>query len=404
MGNIRRDQRSVLLEDRRGIDLQDIDNYITTKQCGIIVKIALTFGLWRIIIMKRFRKMTVVCLIISMLMGLQSISPMADVSAEVSVPTSVKAAAVSASSIKITWAKLSRVSGYSVYRSTALSGKYFYVNSTVSTSFINTKLAASKTYYYRLKAYTISGGIKTFSAFSSICFAKTFKAQTVLKVGLDCSYPPMEFKNEKGQCAGFDVDLANAIAAKLKLKIQFVDTSWEAIFTALQAKKFDCIISSLSITEERKKVILYTQSYLSNSQVIVVKPGDTSINATKDLKGKRVGVQYGTTAEEAANTINATSPFKVLKRYDLLSEVFAALKNGKIDAVITDVIMAGDYVKKDSASFKLTKVSFYPDPIGIGFRKDESSLQKKVDAVITKMKADGSLAKLSIKWLGIDVT
>jgi len=358
--------------------------------------------------MRRFRKMTVVCLIISMLMGLQSITPTAAGSAKVSVPTSVKAVAVSSSSIKITWAKLSGVSGYSIYRSTAISGKYFYVNSTVSTSYINTKLAASKMYYYRLKAYTISGGIKTFSAFSSICFAKTFKAQTVvktvLKVGLDCSYPPMEYINEKGQYVGFDIDLAKAIGAKLKMKIQFVDTSWDAIFTALLAKKFDCIISSLTITEERKKHMLFTQEYIHNSLVIVVKPGNTSIKTTKDLKGKRVGVQRYTTAEEAANKINATSPFKILKTYDQMPEVFAALKNDKIDAIINDVIIAGYYVKKDSTSYKFSGVSFNPEPQGIAFRKEDSSLQKKVDAVITKMRADGSLAKLSIKWFGIDIT
>ncbi|MEI6603277.1 MAG: transporter substrate-binding domain-containing protein [Clostridia bacterium] len=358
--------------------------------------------------MRRFRKMILVCLVISLLMGLQSITPTATVSAKISVPTSVKAVALSSSSIKITWKKLSGVSGYSVYRATAKSGKYLYVKSTVSISYTNTKLTSSKIYYYRLKAYKISNGKKTYSAFSSICYAKTLKAtpiiRTVLKVGLDCSYPPMEYKNEKGQYAGFDVDLAKAIGAKLKLKIQFVPTAWDTIFTALKAKKFDCIISSLSITESRKSSILFTQAYISNSLVIVVKPDDSSINATTDLKDKRVGVQLYTTAEEAANKIDATSPFKILNTYDQLSEVFAALKDDKVDAIITDVIMAGDYIKKDSTSYKLSGVSFNPDPFGIGFRKDDSSLEKKVDTVITNMKKDGSLGQLSIKWFGIDIT
>ena len=247
-------------------------------------------------------------------------------------------------------------------------------------------------------------GCATTSGTPQATAAPSTVPQEVLRVGVDNSYPPMEYVDESGSTIGFDIDMANAIAQKLNMKIELVPTAWDAIFTALNAKKFDCIISSLSITDERKKTILYTQPYIANAQVIVVPANDTSITKTSDLLDKRVGVQLGTTAEEAGTKFTKTTPFKSFDKFDQVIQPFSEMKTGRIDAIIVDEVVARYYVTKDSASFKLSGVRLDPEPIGIGFRQDETVLQSKIDATLTAMKADGSLGEISKKWFGEDIT
>ena len=241
--------------------------------------------------------------------------------------------------------------------------------------------------------------------------ATPFEAPTIpptsqgkLTVGVDDSYPPMEFQDETGNRIGFDIDLANEIGKRLNMQVDFVSTSWGAIFTALEAKKFDCIISSLSITEKRKQSILFTQPYIANAQVIVVPNGNTSITKPEDLAGKRVGVQIGTTAEAAATEFQKTITFASIDPYETVIETFAEMKTGRLDAIIVDEVVARYYVTKDPSSYMLSGVKLAPEPIGIGFRLDETVLRDKVDLTITAMKADGTLGAISTKWFGDDIT
>ncbi|MEI6602520.1 MAG: ABC transporter substrate-binding protein [Clostridia bacterium] len=231
----------------------------------------------------------------------------------------------------------------------------------------------------------------------------TGTAMTVLRVGIDNTYPPMEFTDDSGNTVGFDIDLANAIAAKLNVKVEYVPTAWKSIFTGLDTNKYDCIISSLSITDERKKTILFSQPYISNAQVVVVPPSNTTITTPENLKDKIVGVQIGTTAEAAGTTFQKTIPFE-MKTYDQVIQPFAELKTGRIDAIIVDEVVARYYINKESASYKLSGIKLPPEPIGIGFKLSDTALQAKVEKIITDMKADGSLGTISKKWFGVDIT
>ncbi|MHB8061803.1 MAG: transporter substrate-binding domain-containing protein, partial [Ruminiclostridium sp.] len=121
-------------------------------------------------------------------------------------------------------------------------------------------------------------------------------------------YPPMEYKDDAGANAGFDIEVANALGEKLDKKVEFVTTAWTAIFTALDAEKYDCIISSLSITEERKKTLIYTRPYITNNQVIVVKKDTQDIKSEKDLKDKIVCVQMGTTSDDSCKEFMKETP------------------------------------------------------------------------------------------------
>jgi polar amino acid transport system substrate-binding protein len=126
------------------------------------------------------------------------------------------------------------------------------------------------------------------------------KKEGVIKIGLEDSFPPMEFRDSKNELKGFDIDLANEIGKKLGVKTEFVPTDFNGIILALKTGKFDAVISGLSITDERKKEIAFSDPYLMDSQIIIVKNGNTAIKKSEDLKGKTVGVGLGTTSENVA--------------------------------------------------------------------------------------------------------
>lgn len=224
----------------------------------------------------------------------------------------------------------------------------------------------------------------------------------VLRIGVDDVYPPMEFKDDKGATIGFDVEMANEIGKKLGKKVEFVSTAWDGIFTALKADKFDAIISSVSINEERQKEYEFTKPYISNSQVIIVGQKDTSIKSEKDLKGKNVGVQVGTTADESAEKFIKDTPF-TLKKYDQIIQPFSDLKVGRLDAIIVDEVVAKYYVTTDKQSYKLTGGRLTNEPIGVCIKKGNTDLRDKIQKAIDDLKADGTLKKISEKWFGDDL-
>lgn len=227
--------------------------------------------------------------------------------------------------------------------------------------------------------------------------------EEVLKIGVDDVYPPMEFKDDKGTTVGFDIDLGQEIGKKMNRKVELVSTAWDGIFLSLDTKKFDCIISSVSINEERQQKYSFTKPYIANSQVIVVSPKNTTINTEKDLAGKKVGVQTGTTADESCEKFLETIKFEV-KKYDQVIQPFADLKTGRLDAVVVDEVVAKYYVTQDKENFKVTGGRLTNEPIGICFRKDDTQLRDQVQKAIDDLKADGTMKKISEKWFGEDLT
>lgn len=226
----------------------------------------------------------------------------------------------------------------------------------------------------------------------------------VLRVGIDDTYPPMEYKDKDGNNVGFDIDLAKALGEKLGMKVEFVSTAWSAIFSALEADKYDCIISSLSITEERKKNIAYTRPYIANNQVIIVKSDNTTINSEKDLEGKIVAVQMGTTSDDACTEFNKVTPFKDFKKYEAMTEALNELKIGRVDAVVTDLVVGKYFVARDEKSYKLVDTTLPKEPIGIGCKKGNEELANKLDKALEELMKDGTLKKISEEWFGEDLT
>lgn len=226
-----------------------------------------------------------------------------------------------------------------------------------------------------------------------------------LTIGVDDTYPPMEFQDPNSdKDVGFDIDMANAIGKSLKKKVVIQSISWDGIFNALNAKKFDCIISSVSMTEEREQNYLFTKPYIANAQMIVVKKGDKSITKKEDLKGTEVAAQVNTTANDSANTLVKNGIALKLTTYDQIIQCFQALKAGKAKAVIVDEVVGEYYIKQSPKDYQSAAVNLTNEPIGVCFRKDDSALRDSVQTAIDGMVKDGSMKKISVKWFGKDLT
>lgn len=234
--------------------------------------------------------------------------------------------------------------------------------------------------------------------------SSTGTSDNVLRVGIDDTYPPMEYKDEAGNYTGFDIELAKEIGKKLNKDVEFVPTAWTAIFTGLSSNKYDCIISSLSITDERKKTIAYTRPYVANSQCIIVKSDNTSIGSEKDLGGKIVAVQMGTTSDDACVEFQKSMTFKEYKKYEAMTEALSELKIGRVDAVVCDLVIGKYFVAKDKESFKTVGTTLPNEPIGVGFTKENQAEADKVDKILEEMMNDGTLKAISEKWFGEDMT
>jgi len=228
---------------------------------------------------------------------------------------------------------------------------------------------------------------------------ENIKKAGTIKFGLEDSFPPMEYRNDKNELVGFDIDLGNKIAEKLGVKAEFVSTDFNGILLALKSNKFDAILSGLSMTDERKKEIAFAGPYLMGGQIIVVKAGNTTIKSSADLKGKVVAVELGATSEAAANKI---AGIKEIKKYDKVTEELQDLLIGRVEAVIVDGQVGGYYLASKKDQYTVLSEQLTKEPMGIGIKMEDKELQAEIQKNIEEFQKDGTLSKLSIKWFGFD--
>ncbi|MCX8129361.1 MAG: ABC transporter substrate-binding protein [Clostridia bacterium] len=228
---------------------------------------------------------------------------------------------------------------------------------------------------------------------------------SILRVGVDDSYPPMEYKDKDGKTTiGFDVDVAKELAKKLgKKDVEFISNDWTGIFDALETDKFDVIISSVSINDERNEKHSLTKPYIANKQVIVTKAGTTAIKSPEDLKDKKVGFQAGTTSEEfCKDTLKLDE--KNLSSYPLVTQPFMDLEAGRIEAIMVDVVVAKYYIANNKGKFVLAWESSEAEPMALCFPKKDTELRDKANQILDEMQKDGTMKAISEKWFGEDVT
>ncbi len=229
-------------------------------------------------------------------------------------------------------------------------------------------------------------------------------AKKKIVIGLDDSFPPMGFRDEKNNIVGFDIDMAKEAAKKLDMEVEFKPIDWSSKEAELSAKRIDALWNGMNITEERKKNVLFSDPYMESKQLIFVLAG-SPIKSAADLSGKVVGVQQASIGEEeVVKDVKLRSSLKDFKVYPDFIASFMDLNTGRVDAVVTDEILGRYYMSKEKGKYvaiekPLGEVGTY----GIGFRKEDTDLRNKMQKALDEMKKDGTSAKISQKWFGADI-
>lgn len=227
---------------------------------------------------------------------------------------------------------------------------------------------------------------------------QTLQTET-LTMGLDDTFAPMGFRDEKGNLVGFDIDLATEVAKRIGITIEFQPIDWSMKETELNAGNIDFIWNGYTITAERKEKVAFTKPYLENSQIIVTLAG-SDVATKADLAGKNVCVQAESSALDAINAEpQVASSFGKLVEYSTNNEAFSDLEAGRSDALVVDEVLARFYMKQNGQEkYKVLDEDFGDEEYGIGIRKADTELLKKVDAAMDEMRNDGTYDEIYQKW------
>ena len=228
-----------------------------------------------------------------------------------------------------------------------------------------------------------------------------------LKVAIDPTYEPFTYKTPDGKPTGFDVDIANAICAEMKRNCVFVEQVWDSMIPGLQARKYDVVVSSLSITEERKRVIDFSDRYYKTPSAIVVKKGVAYANPAS-LKGKRIGVLKGSTQEKWA--MGELKPAGVtVVPYEAQDQVYLDIKAGRLDGTVADKVeVHGGFLRKpEGKDYAYVgpdqyETKYYGDGIGIGMRKGQKDLKDQINKAIKTIRSNGTYNQIAKKYFDFD--
>ena len=227
------------------------------------------------------------------------------------------------------------------------------------------------------------------------------KSRGTLRIGLEGTYPPFNYKDDKGQLAGFDVDIAKAIAAKLGVKPEFTTTEWSGILAGLQAGKFDVIVNQVAATDKRRETFDFSEPYVISYPQLIVRTSETrKLDAPADLKGKKIGVGQGSNYAELAKGIEGAE----VRTYPGAPEYLQDLATGRIDVAINDSLLIPYLRDKTKLPVKAGAPIGKPESNAIPFRKGSPKFKQALDKALEELKADGSYAKISTKWFDRDVS
>jgi len=222
----------------------------------------------------------------------------------------------------------------------------------------------------------------------------------VYVVGTDAAYAPFESQNEKGEIVGFDIEVVQAVAAKAGIEVKFVNTPWEGIFNALGQGDRDMVVSAVTITEERKGTMDFSDPYFDAQQLIAVKE-TSKVAKFADLKRLKVGVQTGTTGDEAVSKLLGKTSTNI-KRFESTPLALKELEAGGVDAVVADNGVIIHYVANNpGGKFKtVADKDFVPEQYGIALKKGNTELLAKINKGLAEIKADGSYDAIFSKYFG----
>ena len=228
-----------------------------------------------------------------------------------------------------------------------------------------------------------------------------------LRIGVEGAYPPFSWKEADGSLKGFDIDIANAICAQMGRECTLVEQDWDGMIPALLARKYDAIIASMSITEERKKRVGFTSKYYNTPAMFVAADGSGLDVSAAGLSGKAVGVQRGTTHQCFMEKIY---PDADLRLYATQEEVFLDLAAGRLDAQFSDSLQADEGFLKTDAGKGYAFVGgpqfdleCHGEGAGIAVRKGEGELLDALNAAIVAIREDGTYKAINDQYFDFDV-
>lgn len=224
---------------------------------------------------------------------------------------------------------------------------------------------------------------------------RSIKESGKLVIGTDATFSPMEYKDNAGKIVGYDIDLGNNIAQGLGVKAEFKNIPWDNLFNALIQHKIDVIISSVTITDERKLKYGFSDPYLNAGQVIITARTRTDIKEPSNLAGKKIGVQKGTTNEQAAKKYTSDD---LVIRFDDFESATKSLVAGKLDAILSDLPGAKGIISANPV-LKIASDPFTNEYYGMVLRKEDTELLKQVNQALSVLRTKGILTDLKQKWL-----
>ncbi|WP_156888262.1 basic amino acid ABC transporter substrate-binding protein [Spirochaeta cellobiosiphila] len=245
-------------------------------------------------------------------------------------------------------------------------------------------------------------GIVFFTVLLALFVGQTYaggsQEDNVIVFASDVAYAPMEYVDENGDMVGFDIDMLAELAKVGGFEYKVQNTAWDGIFAGLANGAYDAVISSVTITDERKLQMDFTAPYINAGQVLVVKTESEGLTSLDDFNGKKIGVQIGTTADFTVSDYENIEK----KSYDQIPFAFEDLINGNVDGVVVDSVVAADYVSGNenyNGKLKVVGEPFTDEYFGIAVKKGNAELIEKLNAALEEVIASGKRDELINKWL-----
>lgn len=226
----------------------------------------------------------------------------------------------------------------------------------------------------------------------------TIKEKGVIRIAMSGAYPPFNFVNDANEVVGFDPAIGTEIAKRMGLEVKIITTAWDGIIGGLLANKYDAIVGSMTITEERDKVVDFVGPYYATKRAIFTKEG-SDIKSVKQLDGATLGVTLGETHEQWAREAG----YKI-RTYKGLPELLMELDNGRVDAIVNDRIAAMLAIKENGYKMvELPDLETEAFGAGIAIREGNPELKAAMQKALDDMMADGTYLKIANEWVGGDI-
>lgn len=256
-----------------------------------------------------------------------------------------------------------------------------------------------------MKKFMVVFALCVFLAASSQAMAKDWNE---IRIGVEGAYPPFSYVEPDGELAGFDIDIAKALGEAMGAEVTLIAQDWDGMIPALMAKKYDAIIASMSITEERKKKVAFSEKYYKIPAKFIAKKGSMPAFSKEALKGKAVGVQRATIHDQYLTDVYGKDVD--IKRYGSQDEAYLDLAAGRVDLLLADSVALSDgFLKKEDGKEygfvgpDLSDPKWFGDGIGVALRKQDKDLAELFNKAIDTIRANGVYKTIQDKYFDFDV-